>query len=52
VDSQLVLLVLRACDGISTAPLFEGHQDARELAETQELLLRLTRVTGPLIDLP
>ncbi|MDP5183612.1 TetR/AcrR family transcriptional regulator [Blastococcus sp. BMG 814] len=51
VDRQRVLLVLRACDGVSIAPLFEGAIEPDELADTRELLLRLTRDTGPLVEL-
>ncbi|MGY1813567.1 TetR/AcrR family transcriptional regulator [Blastococcus sp. SYSU D00820] len=52
VHLQRVLLVLRACDGMSIAPLFEGVPDPEELATTRELLLRLTTGSGPLVDLP
>jgi AcrR family transcriptional regulator len=49
-DSQRVVVVLRACDGVSIAPLFEGPLGAEELAVTRDLLLRLTRDPGPLVD--
>ena len=47
-----VVLVMRACDGASIAPLFEGPLAPRELATTRDLLLRLARDTGPLLDPP
>ncbi|MGY1642699.1 TetR/AcrR family transcriptional regulator [Geodermatophilus sp. SYSU D00703] len=49
-DPQRVVVVLRACDGVSIAPLFEGPLGADELAATRDLLLRLTRDPGPLVD--
>ena len=49
---QRVLLVMRACDGASIAPLFEGPLAPRELATTRDLLLRLASDTGPLLDPP
>ncbi|MGY1617459.1 TetR/AcrR family transcriptional regulator [Geodermatophilus sp. SYSU D00691] len=48
VDPQRVVVVLRACDGASIAPLFEGPLDPDELATTRDLLLALTRGEGPL----
>jgi len=51
VDPQRILLVLRACDGASIAPLFEGPLGRDELAATRALLLRLAAGTGPLVDL-
>jgi AcrR family transcriptional regulator len=50
VDPQRVLLVLRACDGASIAPLFEGPLSREELATTRALLLRLAVDAGPLVD--
>ena len=47
-----VVLVMRACDGASIAPLFEGPLAPRELATTRDLLLRLASDTGPLLDPP
>ncbi|MFW3168914.1 TetR/AcrR family transcriptional regulator [Geodermatophilus sp. CPCC 206100] len=52
VDPQRILVVMRACDGVSIAPLFEGPLGAAELATTRDLLLRLTRGSGPLVDGP
>lgn len=48
-DPQRVLLVLRACDGLSITPLFEGVPDPAELAATRDLLMGLTRGTGPVV---
>ncbi|MGY1695507.1 MULTISPECIES: TetR/AcrR family transcriptional regulator [unclassified Geodermatophilus] len=48
VDPQRVVVVLRACDGVSIAPLFEGPLSRDELATTRDLLLALTRGEGPL----
>jgi AcrR family transcriptional regulator len=50
IDPQRVLVVLRACDGASIAPLFEGPLAPRELAGTRDLLLRLASGTGPLVE--
>ncbi len=49
VDPQRVLVVLRACDGVSIAPLFEGQLGPEELASTRTLLLELASGTGPLV---
>ena len=49
IDRQRVTVVLRACDGASIAPLFEGPLDPDELATTRELLLALTHGQGPLV---
>lgn len=48
-DPQRILVVLRACDGASIAPLFEGQLPREELAGTRDLLLRLATDTGPLV---
>jgi AcrR family transcriptional regulator len=50
IDPQRVVLVLRACDGASIAPLFEGPLSREELAATRALLLRLAVDEGPLVD--
>jgi AcrR family transcriptional regulator len=50
VDPQRVVVVLRACDGASIAPLFEGPLGPEELAETRALLLGLASATGPLVE--
>jgi AcrR family transcriptional regulator len=50
VDPQRVVVVLRACDGMSIAPLFEGPLSREELATTRALLLRLAVDAGPLVD--
>ena len=50
VDPQRVLVVLRACDGASIAPLFEGPLGHEELAATRALLLGLASATGPLVE--
>ena len=50
VDPQRVLVVVRACDGASIAPLFEGPPAQAELASTRALLLRLASETGPLVE--
>jgi AcrR family transcriptional regulator len=50
VDPQRTLVVMRACDGASIAPLFEGPLTREELATTRALLLRLAAGTGPLVD--
>ena len=50
VDPQRILVVLRACDGASIAPLFEGQLGPEELAATRALLLALAAGTGPLVD--
>ncbi|MGY1604231.1 TetR/AcrR family transcriptional regulator [Geodermatophilus sp. SYSU D00815] len=50
VDPQRVTVVLRACDGASIAPLFEGPLSREELAATRTLLLALTRGEGPLVE--
>ena len=47
-DPQRILVVLRACDGASIAPLFEGPLSPQELAGTRALLLQLATDTGPL----
>jgi AcrR family transcriptional regulator len=52
VDPQRVLLVVRACDGASIAPLFEGPLSPEELARTRSLLLRLASETGPVVGTP
>jgi AcrR family transcriptional regulator len=49
VDPQRVLVVLRACDGASIAPLFEGPLGPEELSSTRSLLLALAAGTGPLV---
>ncbi|MGX5653354.1 TetR/AcrR family transcriptional regulator [Geodermatophilus nigrescens] len=49
IDRQRVTVVLRACDGLSIAPFFEGPLGPEELASTRELLLALTRGDGPLV---
>ena len=49
VDPQRVLVVLRACDGMSIAPLFEGTLSREELVTTRALLLGLATGTGPLV---
>jgi AcrR family transcriptional regulator len=49
VDPQRILLVLRACDGASIAPLFEGPLGPEELTTTRDLLLRMASGTGPLL---
>ncbi len=48
-DPQRILVVLRACDGASIAPLFEGPLGPAELAATRALLLQLATDTGPLV---
>jgi len=48
-DPQRILVVLRACDGASVAPLFEGQLAREELSTTRALLLRLATDTGPLV---
>ena len=50
VDPQRILVVLRACDGASIAPLFEGPLGPEELSATRSLLLGLATGTGPLVD--
>ena len=50
VDPQRVVVVLRACDGASIAPLFEGPPGHEELAATRALLLGLASATGPLVE--
>jgi len=50
VDPERILVVLRACDGASIAPLFEGQLGPEELAATRALLLALAAGTGPLVD--
>jgi len=50
VDPQRVVVVLRACDGASIAPLFEGPLGREELASTRALLLALASATGPLVE--
>ena len=49
VDPQRILVVLRACDGASIAPLFEGPLSREELFSTRALLLELATGTGPLV---
>ena len=49
-DPQRILVVLRACDGASIAPLFEGQLSPEELSRTRTLLLGLASGTGPLVD--
>ena len=46
-DPERTILVMRACDGASIAPLFEGPLGPEELAMTRDLLLRLASGTGP-----
>ncbi|MFI5956260.1 TetR/AcrR family transcriptional regulator [Cryptosporangium sp. NPDC051539] len=46
---QRVIAVTRAADGTASASLYEGRLDAADLAETRDLLLALTRETGPLV---
>ncbi|MGY1746541.1 TetR/AcrR family transcriptional regulator [Blastococcus sp. SYSU D00695] len=43
-----VVVITRAADGASVAHLYEGGVDAAQLGRTRELLLSLTRGTGPL----
>ena len=50
VDPQRVVVVLRACDGASIAPLFEGPLGHEELAATRALLLGLASAAGPLVE--
>jgi AcrR family transcriptional regulator len=44
-----VLVITRATDGASVAHLYEGELDPARLERTRELLLALTRDTGPLL---
>jgi AcrR family transcriptional regulator len=44
-----VLVITRAADGASVAHLYEGELDLDRLSRTRELLLALTRDTGPLL---
>ena len=48
-DPQRILVVLRACDGASIAPLFEGPPSPEELSSARALLLRLATDAGPLV---
>ncbi|QQR43412.1 TetR/AcrR family transcriptional regulator [Myxococcus xanthus] len=50
-DAQRVMLISRACDGATMASLFQRQLGQRELDEERELLLALTRETGPLVDM-
>ncbi|GAB6903612.1 TetR/AcrR family transcriptional regulator [Kineosporia succinea] len=47
-DPQRVTLILRATDGAAIAGLYEGGHTHTELAQTRDLLLALTRETGPM----
>jgi AcrR family transcriptional regulator len=47
-DPQRALVVVRAADGMAVAALYEGGHDASEIEQTRQLLLALTRDTGPL----
>ncbi len=49
-DAQRVMLITRACDGATMASLFQRQLGPREVAEERDLLLALTRETGPLVD--
>ncbi|MCP3143565.1 TetR/AcrR family transcriptional regulator [Pyxidicoccus xibeiensis] len=49
-DAQRVVLITRACDGATMASLFQRQLGTRELTEERDLLLALTRETGPLVD--
>ena len=50
-DPQRILLITRAADGETVAGMFEGGYDPEHLDYARELLLALSRVNGPLVDL-
>ncbi|NHC46147.1 TetR/AcrR family transcriptional regulator [Motilibacter aurantiacus] len=50
-DPQRTFLVVRAADGTAVAGLYEGGYDVDQLRRARELLLALTRDTGPLVRL-
>jgi AcrR family transcriptional regulator len=50
-DPQRALLVVRAADGTAVASVYEGAYDGPQVEITRQLLLALTRDTGPLAQL-
>ncbi|MEU5943399.1 TetR/AcrR family transcriptional regulator [Micromonospora sp. NPDC047548] len=49
-DAQRVTLILRGCDGVLTASLYGQRLSPQEIADTRDLLLALTRDTGPIVE--
>ena len=50
-DPQRAAVLTHAADGVAVATLFEGRLDPVEVARMREVLLALSRVPGPLVDL-
>jgi AcrR family transcriptional regulator len=48
-DTQRLMLILRACDGALTASLYGQHLSPQEITNTRDLLLALTHDTGPIV---